>query len=415
MANVYLDLDTRRVKRDGTFPIKVVVIHKRKPLRLSTGYSIVAKDWNSSRSYIKASSKAFPNVTRVNKILESKKDKVLSILTKLEDEDILHRLSIQELKGRLTREQTTLHVLSFCRQIMTRLQERKRIGNAAVYKTLHNSIARYVGNENLKSLTKDIPFTHITVVWLEQYATWYLRKGNSINGLSVHLRTFRALYNKAIIESPSLREYYPFGNGGYTISHEKTKKRAISKSDLLKIIEFVPQTKRQERARDYFLMSFFLMGASFIDLAYLRIKDVKEGRITYKRRKTQKVYNIKIVEPLQRLLDKYANGKSADDFILSVIKSEEIEQQYTNVRDELRRYNRSIKEIAQLCGITSSLSSYTSRHSYATISKHLGVPVSVISEALGHETEKTTQIYLDSFETEVMDKYHDKVAALGMG
>lgn len=413
MASVYLELDTRRQKKNKTYPIKLIVVHNRKPLRLSTGYSVLSSEWNTSKGFIKSNCKTYASsVTRINKILQTQKDKVLATLTKLDDEGILHRISLKNLKDRLTVKYVPTNVLSFCRTTTARLRERNKIGNAEVYKTMHNSIARYLGNSNLKDITEDIPFSRVDAEWLEKYEVWYLGRKNSINGLSVNLRTLRALFNKAIKETPSLKEYYPFGRHGYTIEHQKTKKRAIRQEDLKAIIDFVPQTDRQKRAKDYFLISFFLMGASFIDLAYLKVSDIKKGRIAYIRRKTKKDYDIKIVAPLQAIFDKYLSGKSKDDYILPVIKSEDMALQYRNVKEELQRYNRTMKEVSQLCGLETHITSYVSRHSYATISKYLGVPTAVISEALGHESEQTTQIYLDSFETDVLDKHNEMISTI---
>jgi integrase len=149
------------------------------------------------------------------------------------------------------------------------------------------------------------------------------------------------------------------------------------------------------------------MGASFVDIAYLQVKNITSGRIEYKRRKTGRLHSIPISPPLQELLNKYMPGKGREDFILNVIKSQEPARQLVNVRDALRRFNRSLKEIGEVCGIEATLTSYVARHSYATIAKYKGVPTAVISEALGHKSEEVTQVYLDSFDKEVMDKYHN--------
>lgn len=232
-------------------------------------------------------------------------------------------------------------------------------------------------------------------------------KGNSINGLSVNLRTLRALFNRAIKLKRISKEYYPFDD--YKISNEGTRKRAISVDDIQKLKKYKPITDRQKRAKDYFFLSFYLMGASFVDIAFLKVSNIFNGRIEYRRRKTGRLHSIPISEPLEKLLKKYLKKKDQDDFILNVIKSDIPEKQVVNVRDELRRYNKTLKEIGKACGIEATLTSYVSRHSYATIAKYKGVPTAVISEALGHSTEKVTQVYLDSFEKDVLDKYHNMI------
>ena len=152
------------------------------------------------------------------------------------------------------------------------------------------------------------------------------------------------------------------------------------------------------------------MGASFIDLAFLKVDNINAGRIEYKRRKTGKLHSIKITEPLQEILYKHLKGKRTGDFILNVIKSDDVKKQYVNVRDELRRYyNRRLKEIGELCGLESELTSYVARHSFATIAKFKDVPVSVISQALGHTNLETTETYLAEFDIAVLDDYNELI------
>ena len=144
----------------------------------------------------------------------------------------------------------------------------------------------------------------------------------------------------------------------------------------------------------------------------LKIKNIIQDRIEYKRQKTGKLHSIPLSKPLFEIIDKYRGGKSENDFILNVVKSVDPKIQLKQISDDLRRYNKSLKEIGKICEIESSISSYVARHSYATSAKKLGVPISVISESLGHTTEKTTQIYLDSFENDVVDKYHEMIIQL---
>lgn len=252
----------------------------------------------------------------------------------------------------------------------------------------------------------------ITFTWLKGYEAWYLAqknpsgKPNSINGLSVHLRTLRALQNTAITRNLIPQENYPFKK--YKIKKEATRKRAITQQDIAKLKAAEPQTERQRRAKDYFLMSFYLMGTSFIDLAFLKLSDIKNRRIAYKRKKTGKLYSIKITPPLLEILNRYTMDKSAEDFVLNVVpKGETLKKQYAAARDEMRRYNKALKELAILAGIEEAITSYTARHTFTTTAKFKGVPVAAISDALGHSDVKTTQIYLDQFDTDTIDAYHE--------
>lgn len=197
--------------------------------------------------------------------------------------------------------------------------------------------------------------------------------------MSANLRTLRALYNRAIKQKLIEKDFYPFND--YSIKYEKTRKRAITGADLERVKAFVPETARQARAKEYFMLSFYLMGASFVDIAFLKVKNIIGGRIEYKRQKTGQLHSIPISAPLQELLDKYLPEKGKDDFIFNVIKSSDQEKQWGNVRHELGRVNKSLKEIGMACGIEAPLTSYVARHSYATIAKYKGVPTAIISES----------------------------------
>ncbi|MCB9334312.1 MAG: site-specific integrase [Lewinellaceae bacterium] len=399
MVTTNIILDTRYKKKGNLFPLKLRVVLNRKFFDISLGFSIPAKDWDEKGQQIK-SSKTVENVTRLNSIISKEKQKVVDVIIRLQDEGKLDTISLDELKSYATQKNTEAMTLAFAEEIIAELQEAKKFGNARVYDTMLRSIRDFVKS-------RDFPLKQLTYAWLKKYEAWYLSKGNSANGLSVSMRTLRALYNRAIKQKLVAQEYYPFSD--YTIKNESTRKRAITAADLEQVKQFEPTTERQERAKDFFMLSFYLMGASFVDIAFLKVKNITGGRIEYKRRKTGRLHSVPISPPLQALLDKYMAGKGKEDFILNVIKSTDPKRQVANVRDELRRFNRSLKEIGVACGIEAPLTSYVARHSYATIAKYKGVPTAVISEALGHKTEDVTQVYLDSFDKEVLDKYHTMI------
>lgn len=397
MVSANIILDTRYKKKGDLYPLKLRVIHNRKPFDLNLGFSLSMKDWDEKAQKVKSSCQSIENVARFNALLNKDKQKAQDILIRLQDEGKLDTLSLEELKNFITQKHTEAMTLTFGEEVMAQLREANKHGNARVYGTMLQSVRTFAKG-------KDFPMKQITYSWLKKYEAWYLSKGNSVNGLSVSLRTLRALFNRAIKQKLLTKEYYPFTD--YSIKHEGTRKRAVTGADIEKIRQFEPKNLLQKRAKDYFFLSFYLMGASFVDIAFLKVKNIIGGRIEYKRRKTGRLHSIPLSPPLQTLLDKYLPGKGKDDFILSVIKSDDPKKQIVNVRDELRRFNRTLKVIGVECGIESPLTSYVARHSYATIAKYKGVPTAIISEALGHTSEEVTQVYLDSFDKEVLDKYH---------
>lgn len=395
-------LDNRYTKRDGSQAIKIRYTINRKSLEISTGFTVNPRYWNESKMQIKTSCKEIANVSRINNMILKMRIGHEDRITQLQENGELAVLSLKELKGALLGKLDAKGLLEYCSDVVNDLKKSNRIGNARVYKTLYNSLSTYLDSKD--QVLKDINHR-----WLISYETWYLSKGNSLNGLSVHMRTLRALINRAIKNKLLSKENYAFEN--YTIKSEKTQKRAIANEDLLKIKAYNPTTKQKKRAKDYFLMSFYLMGASFIDLAFLKMENIVNGRVNYRRKKTGQLHSIKISPALQTILDKYIRGKSDDDFVLNVINSDVAAIQHLQARDELKRYNKRLKEIGLECGIKQTLTSYVARHSFATIAKFKDVPIPVISQALGHEDTKTTQIYLAQFGDDMMDKFNEMIIA----
>jgi integrase/recombinase XerD len=147
------------------------------------------------------------------------------------------------------------------------------------------------------------------------------------------------------------------------------------------------------------------MGISFTDLAHLRKKDCIDGRIQFSRQKTHRKYDIVITNKLKPILEQFLT-KSKTEYIFPIIKRIEPSEIYKDIEWARKRYNKKLRKIAELCGIESNLTSYVSRHSFATLAKNKGIPITAISEMLGHESVKTTQVYLDSLPSDMIDKYH---------
>lgn len=160
-------------------------------------------------------------------------------------------------------------------------------------------------------------------------------------------------------------------------------------------------TQRLDFARDMFLMSFYLRGISLIDLAYLKKTDLKNGYLSYRRRKTSQLLTIEWTPDMQALLDKYPENPT--EYLMPIITKADANPRsaYRNVGYNI---NHNLKTIAQMIGITIPLTMYVARHSWASAAKTKGIPLSVISEGMGHDSEATTQIYLASLETSVVDK-----------
>jgi len=220
------------------------------------------------------------------------------------------------------------------------------------------------------------------------------------------LRTLREIINRAIKEGLSEETAYPFKN--IPIKSEQTRKRAVNREVIKKVEELdVSYDKNLKFYKDLFMFSFYNRGMSFVDLAYLKVKNIENGRLNYTRRKTGQLFSIKITPKAQVIIDIYCKSKQPEDYLFQIIHRKENE--YQDYRNAMRFMNKELKKISELLNLDISLSSYVSRHSWATIAKKSGISTSVISEGLGHTTEEVTQVYLDSFENDVLDDANDLI------
>lgn len=234
---------------------------------------------------------------------------------------------------------------------------------------------------------------------IEDYNVYLENNGVCLNTVSFYNRVLRACYNRAV-EKGLTTQQHPFRNV-YT-GMEKTRKRAISIAEIKRIKSLeLSSEPTLGFVRDMFLFSFYTRGMSFIDMAYLKKTDIRDGMLSYRRRKTGQQLFIRWEQCMQGIVDTYLGGCS--NYLLPVIisrqKSERL--QIANVQ---RLINKRLKEIGGMAGVKIPLTMYVSRHSWASIAKSKRIPLSIISEGMGHDSETTTRIYLSNLDASVIDE-----------
>lgn len=400
-TSLVLTLDKRRAKKDGSYPVIIRISHYERSTSFTTGISVMEKDWDFDKKIIRKTYTGTSSVTRLNNFLSKQKIKAIDIINRLKEEDKLRFLSITQLKERLTASEKVHSFFAFAEKQILELKSVERIGSAKAYKMTVDSLKDF-------HKAKDLSFEILNYDFLVKFENHHLTKGNSYNGLGVYMRTIRAIYNKAIKSGIIEKELYPFDK--YKIKSEPTEKRAIEGKEIKKILKLQLTTEDTLfHARNYFITSYLMCGMSFIDMSFLRLKNLEKGRINYRRAKTSKLYDFIISEQLQEILNFYTKGKYRDDFVFPIIKTEDLESQYRNIESERRNYNKRLKQLAERCKIKSNLTSYVSRHSFATHAMLQNIPLSAISQMLGHSSLTTTQIYLKSLPNNIMDDYLKKM------
>ncbi len=400
-TNVVISLDTRRAKKDGTYPVILRLGHNAQTTAIPVGISIPEKDWDEKKRHIRKSYAGVSSVTRLNNQIEKVKTDAMDIILKLHESGGLQSLSITSLKDRITQKETKDSFLHFAGQCVEELLQAHRIGTARSYKGLINVLKDYRKG-------RDLLFKEVTYEFLAKFETHHKSKGNGVNGLAVYMRTLRAIYNKAIKSGVADKELYPFDD--YKIKTAPTEKRALDGELLKKIIQLdLPANHPCFDTRNYFLASYMMYGMNFADMAYLEKSAVEHGRVRYRRRKTGKLYDIRITPPLEKILTHYIQQDPESDFVFPILKRDSPALREKDIQWARKRYNKKLKLVAALCGINSNLTSYVSRHSFATQAMLLNVPVTAISTMLGHSSLKTTEIYLKGLPADVLDNYNERI------
>lgn len=398
-TNALIVLDTRVKKANGTFPLIMRIVHNRKSTQLPLGLSLHPKDWDATKHQIKPSYQGTESVTRLNNQHRKKVAEALDIISKLEEKKVLHTLTIQHLKE-LIEKSNNLSFIKYTENMIDDMKKVQRFGSARAYQGVISVLQTF-------TKTLDISFTDITYSFLVKFEQYHISNGNSLNGLAVYLRTIKAVFNSAIKAKLVERDLYPFTE--YTIKTKKTRKRAISTTAISAIesLSFEPNHPLYN-THNYFMFCFYSRGMPFADMSYLKWSNLIDGRIIYERQKTDKPYSIRVTPQLQQILDRYPKQEN-NDYIFPIITKATSEEQYRQVKWARSRYNKKLKKIAELCGIQETLTSYVSRHSFASIANTLKVPITNISQMLGHGSIKTTQIYLDSLPNQMIDDATDMV------
>lgn len=290
---------------------------------------------------------------------------------------------------------------SFLNYIMDRIDFYKQLGN-------EQRADRYLrALEKLRKFTrgKDITFAELTRDRMEMWEAWMKQEGNCMNTISYYNRILRTLYNKAV-DDEIIEDTKPFKKC-YT-GNEKTVKRAIpiAKVKQLAHIDLPDKKKHLQFARDMFMLSFYTRGMSWIDLVTLKKTDIQQGVIVYRRHKTNQKLYIKIEKPMKELFEKYWDDDS--DYLLNVIKSKDESGARRESKNALFRINKALHELGKYIGVE-NLTMYVARHSWASACKNSNIPISVISEGMGHDNEETTRIYLAQLDRSIVDKANKKI------
>lgn len=408
MASIKVKFRASSVEgKEGT--VYYQIIHERRVRQLNTDYHVFPEEWNEKRGMVvrmpdggvcgksPGQEGRREAVAVISERIRWDRERLESIVARLDKSGMIYTADdVVEEYRRYAREYTLFIYMDL--QVKLLRQHGKR-RTSETYRAALNSFRTFRDHE-------DVMLDEVNSKLMEAYEAWHRRRGNTPNTISFYMRILRAVYNRAV-EDEIIVSKTPFRHV-YT-GVEKTRKRAIPLTLIGKIrkLDLSPDLKL-DFARDMFLMSFYLRGMSFIDMAFLKKSDLSCGHLVYRRRKTGQLLTIAWTGEMQMILDKYPPNPT--QYLLPIIRRQGVSE-WNSYRYMGYLINRSLKKVAQRAGIMLPLTMYVARHSWASAARQKGVPMSVISEGMGHDSEATTQIYLSSLDTSEIDYANSLILA----
>ena len=378
------------------------IIHERKVRQLLSDYKVFTSEWDESRSMVTTT----PKSERKSLILSIRErirwdvERLIKIDRKLDANGLAY--TADDVIDEFNRYADEYSMFNYMESLIAKFKQNGKVRTSETYKSTLNSFKKFLCDAKCQGRLRedeDIMLDCLTSEIMESYEAWHHKRGVAPNTISFYTRILRAVYNRAV-EDDIIENRNPFRKV-YT-GVDKTVKRALPLSVIKKIKALdLSLTTSLDFARDMFLMSFYLRGMSFIDMAFLKKTDLKNGYVTYRRRKTGQQLIIEWTKEMQMILDKYPENES--DYLLPIIRNSGTNERCT-YRNVGYNINHNLKTIAGMVSVTIPLTLYVARHSWASAAKAKGIPVSVISEGMGHDSETTTQIYLASLDTSVVDR-----------
>ena len=368
------------------------IIHERKVRQIATSYKVFSNEWDENRSTVTTTvgSERKPFILSVRERIHWGAECLGRINRKLDEEGMAY--TADDIIDEFHRYVQEYSLFNYMDNIIALLKHNGKERTSETYRSALNSFKKFRDDE-------DILLELITPEIMENYEAWLKKRGVASNTVSFYTRILRAVYNRAV-EKGIIENRNPFRRV-YT-GVDKTVKRALPLKTVRKIRMLDLRKKPTlDYARDMFLMSFYLRGMSFIDMAFLKKADRQNGYIIYRRRKTGQQLVVEWTKEMQLILDKYPENLS--EYLFPIIRNPGADERRV-YRNAAYNINKHLKEIAEMIKIPMPLTLYVARHSWASAARSKGIPVSVISEGMGHESEKTTRIYLASLDTSVVDR-----------
>ncbi|MCX6258636.1 MAG: site-specific integrase [Bacteroidia bacterium] len=404
-ATTAIILETRKLKKDGSHPVKIRITCDRTQKYFGVGFSMTSKDFDK----VIFDPKPRGDYKDKRIILNSIEEKAREIIQSMSE------FSFPEFeKLFLAKREDRNDVFVVYQHFINRFNKEERLSTAESYRSSMRSLKTFVKKDKLL-------FTTITPEFLKNYEKWMIANGKSMTSIGIYLRNLRTLFNELIQSGELKQELYPFGKRKYQIPAGRNIKKALTIEDIAKIYNFqVILGTLEARCKDYWLFSYFCNGINLKDIALLKYKDIDEEKIVFNRAKTfnstrsnSKPVTVVLIDEVKEIISRQGNQPPDNEAFVFPILSNEMttEQKHARIKQEIKNINKYIRRIALAVGIEKDITTYTARHTYSTVLKRSGASIEFISESLGHKNIATTESYLDSFEIELKKEFAKKLSA----
>ena len=400
MASITITLRNKPNKQEE-YPVILRIVKDRKSKLISLGMCCKKQDWDTNKNQFK---KSYSNASQRNRVLLKLQEKALKIIDEFSLDDFDFTLNQFEERFR-GKSKNTMSVSEFWKEKIEDLNKEGRTGNARAYKDVYNSFFKFHKNKNLL-------FREVTPNLLCKYEVYLRSRNNTDGGIGVKMRELRALFNDAIKKGVVQEKYYPFKV--YKVSKFKSNglKKSLTRNEM-RLMESVNVEEHFHLldTKNYMIFSYYMGGMNFADIMKLKWENVKGDRIQYIRSKTKGKFSVKMLPPILKIINHYKSQNRLTGYVFPILlKSNMTPMQIENRKHKtLRKYNKQLKEIANIQGVDQNVTSYVIRHTYATNLKHAGISTDLIGESMGHHDVSVTKAYLKEFDDNVIDDAMEKL------
>lgn len=392
IADIYLD---PRKKADGRCSVKIKITHNRKRKYFNTGIDLLPSEFDKVMFAQRRTKEEKAIRTKLD-VFKTKADKLI---------DGLKVFTFAKFEEGYFESRDINNDVSFAfDKRIGELKENGQVGTAVTYECAKNSLSEY---------NPKLTFAEITPLLLRKYEKWMLNNGRSITTVSMYLRCLRAIFNNQTID----KTVYPFGRGKgkYSIPTGRNVKKALTLEEVAKIYNYEPETDAEEMARDYWMFMYLCNGMNVKDLCLLKWENIQGDIIDYERAKTsttgreKKAIRIALKPESKTIIRKWGNPSlNRSAFIFPHLQADMTPERQRRIYQDLtKQINKYIQRIGKKLEIPQHITTYSARHSFATVLKRSGANISMISDLLGHSDLSVTQNYLDSFEDDQIQTQTD--------